>query len=361
MKKSDKTDPKTSIQEKTPPKADDHAKESFICIDNTGLIYSLTIEQNHIRDGQLALPEDILYSNVRAMDFKRELMIFGDSDGSITRFNARTKQTRSIQIRRSSEIKKIRFSPAKESLLIIVQFVDCVEVLDASSTTLDITASLKSENSKLKVFDSFWVSPDKILIHFSNHTMRVYNITNSSTKPSANLFASVFKSNDDINENLLIKFKNNLFEMIENKENSAEILNPKLNSFLTCLLEKEMLEASQLEKLSVLSTYFNPRSFETKFWSLLLYKTNKVLNNIVRQNSLLMDFEDFREQQKETLRIYRDKCNLNENVKASVLVRDLFLINELDSVFNLLIETEAKDDNYSYNLIKYNNFLKYLI
>lgn len=353
MKKSDKTDTNTSIQEKTPPKTDDHAKESFICIDNTGLIYSLTIEQNHIRDGQLALPEDILYSSVRAMDFKRELMIFGDSDGSITRFNARTKQTRSIQIRRSSEIRKIRFSPAKESLLIIVQFVDCVEVLDASSTTLDITASLKSENSKLKVFDSFWVSPDKILIHFSNHTMRVYNITNSSTKPSANLFASVFKSNDDINENLLIKFKNSLFEMIENKENSAEFSNPKLNSFLTCLLEKEMFEASKLEKLSVLSTYFNPRSFETKFWSLLLYKTNKVLNNVVRQNSLLMDFEDFREQQKETLRIYRDKCNLNENVKTSVLVRDLFLINELDSVFNLLIETEAKDDNYSYNLIKY--------
>lgn len=333
----------------------DVSKESFICIDHTGLIYSLTIESNHIRDGQLALPEDVLYANVRAMDFKRELMIFGDSEGNLTRFNARTRQTRSILVRRNAEIRKIRFSPARESLLISVQFPESVDILDASSVTLDVVCSLKCENSKTKILDSCWFGPDRVLVQFSNHTLRVFQVGPSS-KPNrvVNLFTSVLNSEcgeEGLDENAVINLKNSILDLSEDSGLASSVPS-NLSTQLKDYIKNQMAGTSKLDKLASLSSYFNPRSFETKFWNLLLYQKNHVLNNVVKQSPLLMNLTDFREVQKEALRVYREKCDLSENVKTSVLTRDLFLINELDSVFNLLIETEPKDDHYSYNLIK---------
>lgn len=320
------------------------------------MIYSLTIESNHIRDGQLALPEDVLYANVRAMDFKRELMIFGDSEGSITRFNARTRQTRAIQVRRNSEIKRIRFTPARESLLISVQFADCVDILDASSVTLDVVCTLKPENSKLKIVDSCWFGADRLLVQFTNHTLRIFNVANSlkSTTRSINLFTSISKSinGDDLDEIGVIKLKNKLMSLFEQNENNKPIGIPSMNSCLELFLHNEAAKPSKLERLADLSAYFNSKSFETKFWSLMLYEETKRVNNVVRQTPLLLSLSDFREVQKDVLRVYLEKCELTESVKSSVLTRDLYLTNELDAVFNLLIETEPRDDNYAYNLIK---------
>lgn len=360
-RKSNESKKNSSAEESskpTPPSAVDESKESFICIDHTGLIYSLTIESNHIRDGQLALPEDVLYANVRAMDFKRELMIFGDAEGSITRFNARTRQTRAIQVRRNTEIKRIRFTPARDSLLISVQFADCVDVLDASSVTLDVVCTLKSENPKLKIVDSCWTGNDRLLVHFSNNTLRLFNVTQaggSKTSRPVNLFTSVSNSEwgDELDETSVIKIKNNLLSLFERGSSIEE--SKSVVSLNTCLFEfikKEAAKMSKLEKLCDISSYFNPKSFETKFWSLLLYEESRIVNNVVRQIPLLMSLSDFREAQKDVLKVYHEKCDLSENVRSSVLTRDLYLINDLDTAFNLLIETEPRDDHYAYNLIK---------
>jgi hypothetical protein len=374
-------------KEKTENTSQEDSKESFICIDQTGLIYSLTIELNHIKDGQLALPEDVLYTNMRAMDFKRDLLIFGDTDGTITRFNARSKQTRAILVRRNSEIRKIKFSPGKESLLIAVQFPESVDILDASSNTLEIVSTLRSENSKLKILDSCWSSPDKVLVQFNNSTIKIFQINSAIklAKPteSINLFTSVLRSNNknpinQMDENSLIKLKTALFELLDTYTYSSEIeydqvlkeflenLNginknfnlstENLNSGLIYMLKNEFAQASRvskLEKFALLSSYFNHNSFETKFWSLLSYQNTNIQNNVVKQNILLLSASDFRINQHELLKTYREKYELNENVKISVLARDLLLFNELDLVFNLLIETEPKDENYSYNLTKY--------
>lgn len=302
------------------------------------------------------------------MDFKRELMIFGDAEGSITRFNARTRQTRAIQVRRNAEIKRIRFTPAHDSLLISVQFTDCVDVLDASSVTLDVVCTLKSENTKIKIIDSCWFGPDRLLVQFSNHTLRVFNITPGSKScsyfsatRSINLFTSVSNaefSNDEFDETGLIKFKNTLLSLFEREgasqidEKGVSLPVGQLNSCLAAFLKHESTKTSKLQRFCDISAYFNSKSFETRFWSLLLYEENHVINNVVRQSPLLMSAKDFREVQKDVLKIYHERCELSKLVKSNVLTRDLYLINELDHVFNLLIDTEPRDDDYAFNMIK---------
>ena len=85
-------------------------KESFICIDQNGLMYSFSVEANHIKDAGIALPEDGLMANVTCMSLKKDYIIFGDQEGNVHRWNYLNKLSKTVALKRGGEIRKVNKS-----------------------------------------------------------------------------------------------------------------------------------------------------------------------------------------------------------------------------------------------------------
>ncbi len=377
-------------------------KESFICIDQNGLMYSFSVESNYIKDAAIPLPEDGLVNNVTCISMKKDYVVFGDMDGNVIRWNYVNKLTKLVALRRGNEIKKLKFAPGKENFLLLVQYSDSIEILEAS--TLETISSHKLQNTKLKFVDSYWTSSDTVLIQFSDGNLKIldFNLKQIQCRNS-NSIPSMFVDRSAHKKSILLAFKSILYEMCFNnaKFTQENLLNYSRKSYFNLFLckihlnyitfllffqlesyfkDQTPIQTSlsnlirnlskqmnnlltdlenldhKLKKFAKLSAYFNINSFETKFWSLLsLQFQNKSANSdlfdfVVKQNSYFANRTEFLLNEYESLKLFKDKHDFKD--KLGHVVKDLLVFNELDLAFNLLLETDPSNENYSQNLTK---------
>ena len=148
--------------------------ENFICIDNNGLMYSFSVEQNIIKDGGKVLPEDGLLSNVTSIAIKRDLIVFGDVDGNISVWNTKLKSSKVIPSKHG-QIRKLKFAPGKENFLLLLCFNDRIKVFEMKTQELISSFKLSSIKS-LEILDCDWCASDKLVISFSNGCLSVFDI-----------------------------------------------------------------------------------------------------------------------------------------------------------------------------------------
>ncbi len=128
------------------------------------------------------------------------------------------------------------------------------------------------------------------------------------------------------------------------------------------LKQNSKLLPDKLVSFAMVNSYFNVNAFDTKVWSLLAYMTkggtkSSCADNfsyVVKQNSYLASSHDFRVNEYETLKLFKDKHDLKD--KLNHLVRDLLFFNELDMAFHFLVETDPANENYSHNLMRYSSY-----
>ena len=131
---------------------------------------------------------------------------------------------------------------------------------------------------------------------------------------------------------------------------------------------KELIQSNKLIGFALITSYLSMNSFESKLWSLLTCtliasgdggdksscsRTSGVIESfsfVVKQNSFLANATDFRLNEYQTLKLFKDKHELKE--KLGHLVRDLLFFNDLDLAFHFLAETDPADEHYSQNLMK---------
>lgn len=326
-------------------------------------MYSFSVELNHIKDGAVSLPEDGILVNLSCLAIKKDLIMFGDIDGNITKWNIRNKTSKTINLKRNSEIKKIKFAPGKENLLLLVQFTDMMQILEVNN--LESFSEFKLNNSKIKIHDSFWCSSDKVLVYFSDLTIKIFNINfRQLTESTESLAPSLYNFLDQKEINL-IKFKSILFDLIDRnclEEYLSKESNEYLNENLKDLLSKKFKQnnVSKIDQFALLSGYFNMNTLDTKFWSLfsnlnstLSDESQKIYKyrHILKQNSFLTDSSEFCRSEMEILNFYKEK-SIDNLQQMNFLLKDLILFNRLELVFNLLMETDSSNDNYTNNLVK---------
>ncbi len=144
-----------------------NVRENFICVDEHGLMYSFTVEANSIKDGGKLLPDDpSLHVNLNTMAIKKDLILLGDIDGNIIKWDIKTKTSKILPFKQRGEIKKLKFAPGKENLLLLIFFFDSIEIVEAN--TFENVSSFKSPSSiattlsgtKIKILDCDWCSSD---------------------------------------------------------------------------------------------------------------------------------------------------------------------------------------------------------
>ncbi len=217
------------------------SRESFICIDQNGLMYSFSVESNQIKDSSIPLPEDGVINNVTCMSLKKDYIIYGDQDGNVIRWNYINKLSKTLPLKRGGEVKKIKFAPGKENLLFLVQYADCLEILEA--TSLDIVSSYKCANNKVKLMDSYWSSSDRVLIQFSDGQIRLFDF-NLKPMPAnfTNSLPSLFNNTIMLKRSVLVAFKNLLLELVDCQlEPSSENMQNLSSKLLILLISFKIL------------------------------------------------------------------------------------------------------------------------
>lgn len=331
-------------------------------------MYSFSVEMNHIKDGAILLPEDGVLVNITCLALKKDLVLFGDSEGNLTKWNVKTKLNKSICLKRGSELKKLKFAPGKENLLLFVQFADLIQILEVNN--LELFSELKTNNVKIKILDSYWCSSDKILVYFSDLSIKVFNVNFKQLSSRIECFApSLFRTIENKKETNLLEFKFSLLDKIDRflilkfiSQQPSDYLSEGLKDLFEKLFGK--VYKNKIEKFACLSAYLNLNNFETKFWTLFSYLLANDANKagliktdsnkfrfILKQNSFLSSSNEFRSNEFELLQFYRTKQASQQ--QSNTFLKDYLLFNQLDLVFNLLMETDSLDENYTNNLIKY--------
>ncbi len=373
-------------------------KENFICVDEHGLLYSFTVEANSIRDGGKLLPDDPgLHANLNTIAMKKYLILFGDQDGNIIKWDVKTKVSKILPFKQRGEIKKLKFAPGKENLLLLIFFSDIIEIVEANS--FENVSSFKSATSlattlsgtKVKIIDCDWCSSDKIIVLFSDSIIRIFDLNFKQQSnlinciPSLSRFTDEQISSKNIDADEIRAFKNFFMEAIDNGSNEVvfkekeqdAILNSyfmtnkssqlilrdlikNLNDQFSKLFEKILSNNSEKENCTkeficekavsfcIVSNYFNFGSFESKFWTIFCDSLDK---KFVPDSKFMCEKIEFKKNEYQKLKFYRDKQHLI-TTKNNKLVQDLIFCNELDLVFNILIETEPQAESYLDNYMK---------
>ena len=353
--------------------------ENFICIDEYGLMYSFCVENSTIKEGGKLLPEEGLLNNLSSLAVKKDVVIFGDTEGNLTKWNAKDKHS-SLMAKKHSSIKKLKFAPGKENMLLLVFYGDQLEIFEMSN--FDQVSSFKP-NAKLEIVDADWCSSDKLMVQFSNGIIQIFNINFNQTYddskylPSLSSVKSLPNSYSDFVKNMQ-SFKKFIFEFsnamcddlsigyesfvhlvdkfYDHNDKLKETLK-KMNPCLIDLIFNKMKAltmtnaALKATSLAHLSLYFGFSGFETSFWTLFAYSLDPKsfdpkFFDIIRKNSTILELNEFRQNEYALLK-WRSEKNKNNR-----LFSDLLLCNENDLVFNFLLETDAQNPDYLNNYMK---------
>ncbi|RMZ97372.1 WD repeat-containing 11, partial [Brachionus plicatilis] len=343
-KESDATDGQNSENINT-------EKENIICIDDSGLMYSFCVETNHIKDGAIVLPEDGELMNVSSIDLKKDFIVCGDLDGNLSRWNLRTRFLKSICYKRGLEIKKVKFAPGKENMLLLVQYNELIQIYDINNLDLFSEFKLKS-----KILDSNWCSSDRLFIQFSDFSLKIFDVNFNINFDYGQLMApNLF--NLEQKETNLFKLKTLIFDRLnQNKINelSQDLTSPELVKILGQNFQNTY--KNSIDRFAYVSLLINLNGFETKFWTLFSYltETDKISNKrkfrpVLGHNSLMVNSSEFCAKEIDMLNLYRDKIEDQQN---NSVLRDFILSNQLDSAFNFLMESDPISESYTNNLVK---------
>ena len=365
-------------------------KENFICVDENGLMYSFSVEANTIKDGG-KLPDDVSMpvNNFNSLAIKKDYILFGDIEGNILKWDVKNRVSKNFSFKQRGEIRKLRFAPGKENLLLLIFFLDSIEIVEAAnfesvssfkppSTATSLATSLTG--TKCKILDCDWCSSDKVLILFSDGIIRVFDLNFKQQSNLINCVPSLSRFTDDhlsskiIDLDEILALKNIFLDTIDSNtaslsqeslaktyfvsnKSSQLILKDlvgNLNSEFRSLLQTNKSDnedaASKVKLFCLFSSYFNLGSFEAKFWSIFCACVDQS-EGIENQFSYLANNFDFQKAEYSKLKFYREKQHLIP-AKNNDLIQDLILCNELDLVFNILMETEPQTEKYLDNYLK---------
>lgn len=341
-------------------------------------MYSFSIENGTIKDNGKFLPDEGSLNNITCLAIKKNIVVFGDSDGNLNKWNIKTKTLNNLALK-LGYVKQLKFFNRSENFILLISFLDSIQIFDVNKS---LTISTFRTSSKSEITYSDWYDKDKIIVKFSNNTTKLFNLE-LKTIQEENINLLSLSLNIDISSEIdyltmlsLLKqflyktvyymcdneimhsniddFKQSLVHSTQNitMNNIIKHINPILLDILYSSMIKYKNSDKLVKKVNIfafLSLYLNFNSFETSFWCLLAYVSNEnndknTFNEMIK-NSYMLNQNDFSFRTLEVLKMYKDSGN--------DLIHELILWDEKEIAFNVLIEANSKNDSeYLNNSLK---------
>lgn len=149
-----------------------YPKENFIFTDTNGQLYSFSVEGNIVTDGH-PVPTDIAMGSTTCIAWKGNYIVLGDVDGNLVIYNDEGSNPKTIPTLRGW-IKKIRFGPGKGNTKILVLYNDGVDLWDAKNGM--IIHQIHCPREMPKVQDIDWAATDRPALATSDGCIRITDI-----------------------------------------------------------------------------------------------------------------------------------------------------------------------------------------
>ncbi|EDV20115.1 uncharacterized protein TRIADDRAFT_10380, partial [Trichoplax adhaerens] len=352
--------------------------EHFVYISGEGVLYHFMINGNTIKDGS-KIPGGGGVSTVNDMVWKNDLIIMGDTDGSLIVWDLKARLSRVVQSHRGS-IRRLRISPGKGNLKVVLLFNDGVDIWDALRR--ECLHSLKISKGGLQIIDVDWAASDKVVALYEDGCLRILDATlNTATSPipsneilpytSFNAYLIAPKVSFLIKQllqhqpwNKTYGFKSPI-EAIETNDNDlADVVMQQLSLLpngLTDYVENAPFGTAQ--RCLITAKLFGDQS-EIEFWTLALHYLRKAhVNDDVDTSAKLSDSSNcsldasldtcydllrnrkiFRKDQLE--RAFLHDAKRTSYAQTNKCECNLILLGQVDRAIKLLLETNPSDENY---------------
>ncbi|KAG8325827.1 WD repeat-containing protein 11 [Homalodisca vitripennis] len=137
------------------------AKEHLVFSDTESHLYHFSVDGSTVRDG-IKIPPESGVGMITCIAFKSNQIVQADVDGSLNIWDLKSRSSRNSHTGRGW-IRKIRFSPGKGNLKLLILYSDGVDIVDLKNLLYERLVQLKCPKDMVKVVDVDWAAPDTAL------------------------------------------------------------------------------------------------------------------------------------------------------------------------------------------------------
>lgn len=368
---------------------EDATREHLVFCDFDSILYHFSVENNTFHDG-IKIPPENLVASVTSLAFKGNKIVQADIEGHLNIWDLKAQISRSISTGRTC-ISKIKFSPGKGSLKLLVLYIDGgVDLYDLKQSNSDRMAQLKCPKDVNKVLDIDWVAPQTPILVTDDGCMLITDINFSEW--SSPLYQYSFEEEliclalipnssisvihawcciEDSKEGQAMLFRSNSFTEAV-LDHVKPLLSDKMNTSNLKIVDRCLIMSILFKQLddirfwTVLSYYLQAASFDVKcskdssddalVASGVLSNTNKFLNKyptlqpLDTSYDILCDAYSYQKMQLEQVELHEWKRGDYQHTQR--VIQRLILLGEMDRAVQLLLETEFSNSNYYADAIK---------
>ncbi|XP_065217428.1 WD repeat-containing protein 11-like [Planococcus citri] len=354
-------------------------REHLVFCDADCMLYHFSVDNNSLQDG-IKIPPENLVAPITSLAFKSNKIIQADIEGQLNIWDLKEQASRVVNTNRTC-ISKIRFSPGKGNLKLLILFVDGgVDLYDLKQIASERIAQLKCPKDIVKVIDIDWatsyapilVTEDGCIlitdIHFQNYFSPLMDycfevpVKCPALIPShlITVVHAWFSMQESENSRNTIFLSQHF-----NKEVKQQIDSLPVNELSSCTMgvaERSLLMAAFLGMLD-----------DLKFWTVALYYLQASTLNSICENEpedsgnkfsnryftlqpldtsydYLCDRYTFQKLQLEQVELHEWKRGDYQHTQR--VIERLILLGEMDRAVQLLLETDFNNTNYYADAIK---------
>uniref|UniRef100_A0A1B6I9I5 WD repeat-containing protein 11 n=1 Tax=Homalodisca liturata TaxID=320908 RepID=A0A1B6I9I5_9HEMI len=147
------------------------AKEHLVFSDTESHLYHFSVDGSTVRDG-IKIPPESGVGMITCIAFKSNQIVQADVDGSLNIWDLKSRSSRNSHTGRGW-IRKIRFSPGKGNLKLLILYSDGVDIVDLKNLQYERLAQLKCPKDMVKVVDVDWAAPDTPVLATEDGCLRI--------------------------------------------------------------------------------------------------------------------------------------------------------------------------------------------
>jgi len=332
-----------------------NVKEHIVLTDQDGQLYHFSVEGNSIKDGT-KIPAESGLGTVTTICWKSDLIIRGDSEGNINIWNVKTRQSKNINTGNGS-IKRMRFSPGKQNMKLLVLHPDCVAIWDVKE--LELINDLRTPRDIGKIVDIEWAASDRAVLACQDGAVRMMGLALSgSTSPvftysrshqvscpallpvkqfqnySAMLAHQPWRKQYSLEFSEVDGWTGDQLQFLQSQvdlipeHQKAKLLDPSTSPAQRCFLSSIILGSC----------------YDTVFWEVVCWALDPSSRSLSYSHDLLADSATYLQRQTDKCKLHLNRCADRKSRLA--VTSQLLCLQQLDPAVNLLLETEPDDPQY---------------
>ncbi|XP_077970782.1 WD repeat-containing protein 11-like [Styela clava] len=339
-----------------------HTKEHLVLTDSAATLYHCIAEGSSFKQGSRIPHISERNSTTTCISWKHDHIFMGDTDGTVSIWNLKTKLSKGIPTHRGW-VKKVRFGPGKGNLNSLVLFEDGLEIWDADDGIA--VSAVKTPKQLPKIIDVDWCASDKLVLSCENGQILIMD--SALTLPPPNLPTAELYYWKSLSCPYLLPTKPALImkALLQHGKLSVEslgddfgykaVIQNAINALPANMKEFILKNKNTLARCTAVARIFGDES-EIHLWETFsYYATNKNIEPdkpMVTDTNLdtLCDCEIFR--LNELQRSYRHGLLRNSPGHTKKCIENLVLFGQVDKAINLSLETEPTSSSYYEDCLK---------